>query len=66
MKRLYSELGSVARVAHAIGVSPETVRVRLMQAGVELRSKGRPRSEQTIDGATRVRRHRARKSRNQA
>jgi hypothetical protein len=62
MKRLYSELGSVVRVAQAIKVSPETVRIRLMKAGVKLRSKGRPKSEETIDGATRVRRHRARKA----
>lgn len=42
LRRLYRRLGSVPTVAESLEVAYETARQWLLEAGVELRPKGRP------------------------
>ena len=50
LRRLYRRLGSIPRVSESLGVAYETARQWLLDAGAELRTKGRPSTNaETLD-----------------
>lgn len=54
MIALYSETGSLAKVAEAMGVSRYTVTVYLKETGVPVNPKGKPRRGRRGGGANRI------------